>query len=84
MSASELLNENEAAAFLHIKPSTIRKWRGVGRISFVKLGACVRYRQSDLRTFIAASVRTATPQAAIDSEIERREAPLSETEAVLQ
>ena len=52
-----LLNETQGAAYLGVKPPTMRKWRRESRIPYVKLSACVRYRRSDLDAFITASLR---------------------------
>jgi len=50
----ELLNEEQAAEFLNIKPNTLAVWRSTKRypIPFVKIGACVRYKRADLEAFI--------------------------------
>lgn len=55
-----LLNEEEAAEVLAIKPQTLAAWRcrGVNSLPFVKVGRAVRYRRSDLETWMAT--RTAT------------------------
>lgn len=54
----ELLNEEQAAEFLNIKPNTLAVWRSTKRypIPFVKIGACVRYRRPDLEAFIEANL----------------------------
>ena len=65
-----LLNETQGAAYLGVKPPTMRKWRREGRIPFVKLSACVRYRRSDLDAFILASLRTTRKSPEPVSEIE--------------
>ncbi len=57
MNTNPLLTERETTAYLRVKPSTLRKWRREGSIPFVKLGACVRYRHSDLEALIAASLK---------------------------
>ena len=56
-----LNTENEAAAFLAIKPATLRRWRWAGQgPAFCKLGGAVRYRQQDLEAFLAGSLQTST------------------------
>ena len=70
MNTDGLLNEIQGAMCLGVRPSTMRKWRREGRISFVKLGACVRYRRSDLDAFILASLRTTRKSPEPVSEIE--------------
>ncbi len=56
----QLLNEDEAADVLAIKPQTLASWRcrGVNSLPFVKVGRAVRYRRSDLLAWMAG--RTAT------------------------
>jgi hypothetical protein len=53
----DLLNEIDAAAFLCLAPSTLRKARqgrgGLVGLPFVRLGRAIRYRKSDLREFVA-------------------------------
>ncbi|HZR57026.1 MAG TPA: helix-turn-helix domain-containing protein [Terriglobales bacterium] len=52
-----LLTVPEAAAFLRIKPSTVRAWVLYRRIPFLKLGgSTLRFRRSDLEKFISESV----------------------------
>jgi excisionase family DNA binding protein len=48
-----LLSEKEAAAYLSVSLSTIRRWRriGDGPAPF-RFGGILRYRQADLDTFI--------------------------------
>ena len=54
----ELLNDEQAAAVLNIKPNTLAVWRSTKRypLPFVKIGACVRYRLTDLEAFIEANL----------------------------
>lgn len=55
--ASQLLNREEAAAYLGgIKPQTLAAWHSTGRYSIpvIKVGRCCRYRVSDLDKFIAS------------------------------
>lgn len=51
-----LLNEQEAAAYLRVKPSSLQVWRCNKRyaLEYVKVGRCIRYRQSALDCFIAS------------------------------
>lgn len=60
-----LLTEAQAAEFLGIKSQTLSVWRCTRRYSipFVKVGAAVRYKLSDLQTWIDS--RTVTPAAAV-------------------
>ncbi|MFP5374532.1 MAG: helix-turn-helix transcriptional regulator [Gammaproteobacteria bacterium] len=53
---ADLLDENEAAASLSVAVQTLRNWRWKGEgPRYVKVGArLVRYRRSDLVTFVEA------------------------------
>ncbi len=56
-----LLTDREAEALLHVHRGFLPKDRiGAARIPFVKIGRAVRYRPSDIRAFIDASVRRST------------------------
>lgn len=58
---SSNFTEEQAAEFLHLKKKTLQAWRvrGAGP-PFLKLGKAVRYRISDLETFVMESMRTST------------------------
>jgi hypothetical protein len=67
----ELLNPEEAAAFIGLKAQTLAVWRCAGthpELPYVKVGARIRYRRSDLvrwlemRT-VSGSSATATDKA---------------------
>jgi excisionase family DNA binding protein len=60
MAPGDLLNVNEAAAMLHLRPSTIRSWILDRRIPHVKLGSHVFLKRSDLEALIDQSVIPAT------------------------
>lgn len=48
-----LLTEAEAAAFLRLKPVTLKKWRCLGRgPEYVRLGSAIRYEISALQTYL--------------------------------
>jgi excisionase family DNA binding protein len=53
---SDLLDVEEAAAFLHVKASTVRAWVLRSKIDYIKLGRRVFLRKSDLEALINASV----------------------------
>lgn len=55
----QLLHESEAATLLAVSPRTLRNWRCLGHgPSYIKIsGRCIRYRQSDLLSFIEANSR---------------------------
>jgi excisionase family DNA binding protein len=53
---TDLLDVEEAAAFLHVKTSTVRAWVLRSKISYVKLGRRVFLRKTDLEKLIADSV----------------------------
>ncbi len=50
----ELLGEKDAAQYLGIATGTLSVWRSTGRykIPFIKVGRRVRYRRSDLETWL--------------------------------
>lgn len=54
----KLMDTEEAAVFLTIKPNTLEIWRmkNIGP-DYLKIGGAVRYRVSDLRKFIDASTQ---------------------------
>jgi excisionase family DNA binding protein len=54
-----LLDEQQAAQHLNVSPGTLSVWRSTGRygLPFVKIGRSVRYRLSDLDTWINNRVR---------------------------
>ncbi len=56
-----LFDEREAARRLNLKIKTLQRWRWAGKgPKFRKLGAAVRYLESDLDAFIEAGARTST------------------------
>ncbi len=60
-----LLTDREAEALLAVHNGFLAKDRvGPARIPFVKIGRSVRYRPSDIRTFIAGSLRKSTSDTA--------------------
>lgn len=55
-----LMDENEAAKYLCLKVSTLRRWRWAGRgVVFYRVGGAVRYDAADLDAFIDAGKTTA-------------------------
>ena len=58
--ADQLRDPEYAAKVLDVTPGTLSVWRSTGRyrLPFVKIGAKVRYRQSDLDNWIQARTRT--------------------------
>jgi excisionase family DNA binding protein len=60
---SDLLDVEEAAAFLHVKVATVRSWVLKSALSYVKLGRRVFLRRQDLQAFIDRSVVPANGQA---------------------
>jgi predicted site-specific integrase-resolvase len=56
---STLLDEKAAADFLQLAPGTLSVWRSTGRykVPFVKVGHLVRYRRSDLETWLESRTR---------------------------
>jgi len=53
---SDLLDVEEAAAFLHVKVATVRSWVLKSKISYVKLGRRVFLRRADLLELIDRSL----------------------------
>lgn len=55
-STDQLLHESDAAKLLAVSPRTLRNWRCLGQgPRYVRIsGRCIRYRQSDLLSFIEA------------------------------
>jgi excisionase family DNA binding protein len=51
---AELLTTDQAAAYIDVVPGTLEVWRCTKRyhISFIKVGRLVRYRKSDLDSFL--------------------------------
>jgi len=58
----QLLNQDEAAEFIDIKPQTLAAWRckGMNDLPFVKVGRAVRYRRSDLEAWMEQRTATCT------------------------
>lgn len=59
-----LWSDEVAAAYLAVRPATLRAWRvrGHPQLEFVTIGRCVRYRKSTLDRWLAQRVRTSTKQ----------------------
>lgn len=57
--SKDLLDEKAAAAVLDVTPGTLSVWRSTGRynLPFVKVGRKVRYRQSDLESWLQSRYR---------------------------
>jgi excisionase family DNA binding protein len=56
--AAALLNEKEAARFLSMSYRTLQSWRSAGEgPPYLKLGRSIRYRRSDLMSWIEKSQR---------------------------
>jgi excisionase family DNA binding protein len=61
MTTDPLLTETETASYLHVPQRTLSQWRYLGRgPSYLKLGAHVRYRRSDLEAWLASGARAAS------------------------
>jgi excisionase family DNA binding protein len=54
--ASDLLDVDEAAAFLHVQTSTVRDWVLKKKIAYIKLGRRVFLRRQELEQLIERSV----------------------------
>ena len=58
---TDLLDTDEAAAYLHLSPRTLERYRVTGEgPRFLKLGRRVLYRRGDLDTWIESRVRRST------------------------
>lgn len=56
MTASRMLREIDAAAYLGLAPKTLARWRWAGKGPvFYKLGSSVRYSVEELDLFISGS-----------------------------
>lgn len=59
----QLLDTPEAAGFLRMQTNTLEIWRWAGKgPKFLKFGRSVKYRLSDLRSYVNDSVRTSTTE----------------------
>lgn len=65
MSSDDLLTPREAAKILGVSAQTLAVWRCERRynLHYVKIGACVRYRRSELTRFIEQQTCAHTPAA---------------------
>ena len=62
--SSALLTVGEVATLLRVSKSTINKWRLFGGGSrFIKVGAAVRYRTSDVDDWLSQQTRSSTSAA---------------------
>jgi predicted DNA-binding transcriptional regulator AlpA len=61
----ELLDQKSAARILRLSVRTLERHRLAGTgPKFCRLGRVIRYRESDLRDWLEASIRTSTSDAA--------------------
>jgi excisionase family DNA binding protein len=54
MALSPLLDVDGAAAYLQIRPGTLRNWLSQGRLSYVKVGRLTRIAQAELDRYVIA------------------------------
>lgn len=47
------LTESDVAAHFDVNKSTVRRWRGAGKLPYFRVGSVVRYRVEDVETFDA-------------------------------
>ena len=60
---NSLITEHQAAEQMALTPSTLRKWRWLGKgPNFVKIGSAVRYEPSTIKAFIDKSVHQTTKE----------------------
>jgi excisionase family DNA binding protein len=55
MTEDRLLTVEEAGAYLHKAPKTIRAWISAGKLPALKIGGTWRIRSSDLEAFVGAA-----------------------------
>ncbi|MBU3004284.1 helix-turn-helix domain-containing protein [Paraglaciecola arctica] len=62
MKKPELLNRNEAADYISVKPQTLSVWATTGRygLPFIKVGRKVFYRREELDQFLDTRTSTQT------------------------
>lgn len=64
LTAPQLLNREQAAAYLGVRPQTLAVWRSTGRYNLpvIKVGRCVRYRRHHLDEWLEArTIRDGEP-----------------------
>lgn len=51
-----LLNEQQAAEYIGVKPTTLQVWRSTKRypLAYLRVGRLIKYRQSALDSFLAS------------------------------
>lgn len=56
----DLLTPGEAAAYLKVAVKSLSIWRSTKRynLAYVKVGRLIRYRRSDLQTFVSERAQT--------------------------
>ena len=66
----KLLPPNEAATYLGNKEQTLAVWRSSGRygLPFVRVGRAIRYRESDLKSWMERRTATSVAQADLATE----------------
>ena len=56
-----LVNEDKAAEVIGVEPTTLRRWRWMGKgPTYVKIGEAVRYGPPQIISFVKAGRRTST------------------------
>lgn len=65
LSPSDLLTPDQVAAALGLSHRTLAAWRSSGRnpLAWIKVGARVRYRRSDVDAWLESQSRTSTAAA---------------------
>ena len=56
MESERLLDVPEAASYLHVQIKTIYNWVSQKKLKYIKLGSCVRFKESDLFDFINKNI----------------------------
>jgi excisionase family DNA binding protein len=72
LETDRLLTLEEAGAYLHKAPKTVREWLRIGKLKGLKVGGTWRIRASDLEAFLEASrpPQARDPLAAINEALE--------------
>ena len=73
LETDRLLTLEEAGAYLHKAPKTVREWLRVGKLTGLKVGGTWRIRETDLEAFLRALQphRARDPLAAMNEVLEQ-------------
>ena len=57
----ELLTNAKACEYFRISPRKLDYLRSEGKMNYIKIGASIRFRKSDLRAYVEANTHRSTP-----------------------